>query len=114
MPSTLTVLGVRREKVTTSTSAGSRRLYINSPLLLLFPVFCVFKFLANQNRMNLTIICTIYSYHIGILDLVILMFLLFFLYFPKKSILGSQEFEKSLIRLVSLHPGNLAIFRIII
>ena len=62
MPSTLTVLGVRKEKVTTSTLAGSRRLYINSPLLLLFPVFCVFKFLANQNRMNLTIICTIYSY----------------------------------------------------
>ena len=38
-----------------------------------------------------------------ILDLVIYLFLLVFLYFPKKSILGSQEFEESLIRLMSLH-----------
>ena len=39
---------------------------------------------------------------------------LIFLHFPEKSVFGSQELEESLISLMSLHPRNLAFFRIII
>lgn len=59
------------------------------------------------NEYNVYLLLFSFTFVNRILDLI-------FLHFPEKSVFGSQEFEESLISLMSLHPRNLAFFRMII